>query len=100
MFYRAVVGFASVQTALTLFGKTVITFSSGIRLVHRLLIMKLDSYTFETMYGLCLNYFQRIAVFNLKLGKNLFWGIFSKFWVCVEVVSKLLQSSENSEFLI
>ena len=66
-------------------GKTVITFSSGIRLVHRLLILKLDSYTFDLMYGLCSNSFWRIAVFNLKLEENLFWEIFSRFWVSLMV---------------
>ena len=49
MFYRAAVGFASVQTALTLFGKMGITHSSGIRFANRFLIWKLDSYIFDTM---------------------------------------------------
>ena len=57
MFYRAAVGFASVQTALTLFGKVGITLSSSIRFANRFLIWKLDSHTFENMYSLCLDLF-------------------------------------------
>jgi len=85
MFYRAAVGFASVQTALTLFGKKGITHSSSIRFANRFLIWKLDLNTFENMYRLCLGSYQVIAVFDLKLMVEDFWKSRQPFELCVFV---------------
>lgn len=67
MFYRAAVGFASVQTALSGLTGRAITLCRKLGFSIRLLIMKLDLHTFENMYGLCLSSCQVIAVFDSKL---------------------------------
>ena len=67
MFDWAVVLKFAVLTALPHVTRTAIFLSRKLEISIRLLIMTLDSYTYEMMYGMCLNYFQKISVFDLKL---------------------------------
>jgi hypothetical protein len=67
MFYRAAVVEFAVQAALSRLTGRAITLCRKLGFSIRLLIMKLDSHTFENMYGLCLSSCQVIAVFDSKL---------------------------------
>jgi hypothetical protein len=57
----------AVQVALSHLTRTAIILSRKLGFSIRLLIMKLDSHTFDNMYGLCFSSCQVIAVFDSKL---------------------------------
>lgn len=67
MFYRAAVVEFAMQAALSRLTGRAITLCRKLGFSIRLLIMKLDSHTFENMYGLCLSSCQVITVFYSKL---------------------------------